>query len=177
MVKNGVFRFTIDFMYRIKEETDKLYYQGVWDPNSKANPLVDRVQPFIGCNSVCMSMLGSLTYMKSALLDDYFQTAEGKLRLGLVLSYTKLDVDNPTLREWSIVVIRNLCSWSADIRKDLGSLEMIGVSDEGHKALDSLGMKDMYLKEIEKLKRKNLDTGVVELDQSNMHVNVHTVDF
>jgi hypothetical protein len=92
-----------------------------------------------------MNLLSTLTYLKSELLDDYLQTPDGKMRLGLVLNYTKLDVDNPTLREWSLVVIRNLCSWSEQIRKDLGSLELIGVSDEGKDALDSMGMRDAYM--------------------------------
>jgi hypothetical protein len=73
------------------------------------------------------------------------------------------------------VVIRNICSWSERIRKDLGSLELIGVSEEGNQALDSMGMKDVYMKEIEKLKRRNEKTGNIELDESNFHI--HTVDF
>ena len=78
-----------------------------------------------------MNLLSTLTYMKSEHLDLYFQSPEGKLRLGLILNHTQLNVDNPTLREWSLVAIRNLCSWSAQIRKDLGDLQFIGVSDEG----------------------------------------------
>ena len=60
------------------------------------------------------------------------------------------------------------------MRKDLGSLEFIGVTEEGKKTLDQLGMRDAYLKEIQKLKRPNLQ-GDLELDPSNFHV--HTVDF
>lgn len=48
------------------------------------------------------------------------------------------------------------------------------MSDEGKEALENLGMKDMYMKEIDKLKRKN-NKGDLELDESNFHV--HTVDF
>jgi hypothetical protein len=64
--------------------------------------------------------------------------------LGLILSNTKLDVDSPTLREWSLIVIRNLCSWSEAIREILRKLELIGISEEGMKALDSLGMREVY---------------------------------
>lgn len=91
------------------------------------------------------------------------------------MNYTKLDVDNPTLREWSLVVIRNLCSWSEKVRTDLGNLQLIGVSDEGKQALDSLGMRDAYLQQINKLKRPNAETGIEEIDTSNIHI--HTVDF
>ena len=62
----------------------------------------------------------------------------------MILANTKLDVDSPTLREWSLIVIRNLCSWSESIREQLRKLELIGVSEEGLKALDSLGMRDLY---------------------------------
>lgn len=62
----------------------------------------------------------------------------------MILANTKLDVDSPTLREWSLIVIRNLCSWSEAIREILRSLELIGISDEGMKALDSLGMRETY---------------------------------
>ncbi len=64
--------------------------------------------------------------------------------MGLILSNTKLDVDSPTLREWSLIVIRNLCSWSEAIREILRKLELIGISEEGMKALDSLGMREVY---------------------------------
>lgn len=62
----------------------------------------------------------------------------------MILSNTKLDVDSPTLREWSLIVIRNLCSWSEAIREILRKLELIGISEEGMKALDSLGMREVY---------------------------------
>lgn len=133
MVKNGIFNLTIQFLYQVKTQTDILQQNGLWEPNQKKNsPLETNEHPFAGCNSVAMNLISSLTYIKSQQLDDYFSSDEGKLRLGLILSYTKLDVDNPTLREWSLVVIRNICSWSERIRKDLGSLELIGVSDEGN---------------------------------------------
>ncbi len=64
--------------------------------------------------------------------------------MGMILSNTKLDVDSPTLREWSLIVIRNLCSWSEAIREILRKLELIGISEEGMKALDSLGMREVY---------------------------------
>ena len=111
-----------------------------------------------------MNLVSSLTYVKSQIVDDYFQTPEGKLRLGLVLNLTKLDVNCPTVREWSLVVIRNLCSWSERIRKDLESLKLIGVSEEGAKTLNEMGMREKYMAEVEKLKRKNLDTGELQID-------------
>jgi len=51
--------------------------------------------------------------------------------LGIILSYAKLDIDNPTLREWSLVFTRNICSWSERVRTLLSKLELIEVSPEG----------------------------------------------
>ena len=93
---------------------------------------------------------------------------QGKLRLGVILSNTKLDVDNPTLREWCLVTIRHLTSWSDRIRLDLKALEFIEVAPEGKKALDDLGMRDVFQKEVDKLKRKN-EKGNLEFDYSNVH--------
>lgn len=95
--------------------------------------------------------------------------------LGIILANTKLDVESPTLREWSLIVIRNLCSWSEGVREILRKLELIGISEEGLKALDSLGMREVYQRQIDKLKRKNTDNEKLELDPSNFHVE--TVDF
>ena len=65
---------------------------------------------------------------------------EGKLRLGMILSYTKMDIDNPMLREWCLVVIRNLTSWSTAIREDLAKLKLIEVDPKGASALKEMGM-------------------------------------
>lgn len=101
-------------------------------------------------------------------------SAEGKLRLGIVLSYTKMDVDNPMLREWCFVTIRNLCSWSTPIREDLKKLELIEVDPKGKDALKDLGMEDVFQKEINKLKRRDKD-GNLKYDYANAHFD--EVDF
>jgi hypothetical protein len=90
-------------------------------------------------------------------VDDFLMSPDGKLRLGLVLSYTKMDVDNPMLREWCLVVIRNVCSWSDRIREDLKKLDLIEVAPAGKAALAELGMQDVFQKEVDKLKRRDKD--------------------
>lgn len=74
LVKNHVFQFAIDFLWAVKEATDDLERQGLWDPSKlKSNPLDEPQQhPFPGCNSIAMNLLSTLTYMKSQQLDDYF---------------------------------------------------------------------------------------------------------
>ena len=82
---------------------------------------------------------------------------EGKLRLGMILSYTKMDIDNPMLREWCLVAIRNLCSWSTAIREDLAKLKLIEVDPKGASALKEMGMQDVFDKEINKIKKRDAD--------------------
>ena len=82
-------------------------------------------------------------------------TDGGKLRLGAILSHTKMDVDNPMLREWCLVCIRNLCSWSDKIREDLSRLQLIEVSDEGKKSMEELGVKELFERELAKLKTRD----------------------
>ena len=77
----------------------------------------------------------SVTYRSSPEVEEYFMSPEGRLRLGTILSYTKLDVDNPTLREWCLMTIRNLCSWSKAIQEDLKKLELIEISPAGKEML------------------------------------------
>ena len=73
----------------------------------------------------------SLTYNKNKITEDFFISPEGKQRFGVVLTNTKLDIENPTLREWCLMVVRNLTSWSEKIRDTLKGLELIEVSPEG----------------------------------------------
>jgi hypothetical protein len=74
LVKNNVFVFAMDFMWAVKEATDELERQGLWDPcKLKSNPLEEPQQhPFPGCNSIVMNLISTLTYMKSQQLEDYF---------------------------------------------------------------------------------------------------------
>lgn len=77
-----------------------------------------------------------------------------------------MDVDAPMLREWCLMVVRNLCSWSEKIRDDLKSLQLIEVSPQGQQALQELGLEEMFRKELAKVTKKN-----------NVSVNIDTVDF
>jgi hypothetical protein len=75
--------------------------------------------------------------------------------LGLVLGYTKMDEDNPTLREWCLLIVRNLCMSSEKIRQELEKLKLVDLGEEGKKALERLGMKEIYDKEMKKLQRRD----------------------
>ena len=77
--------------------------------------------------------------------------------LSLILAYTKQDEDNPTLREWCLMTIRNLCQCSDKIRSRLEKLQAIDIDIEGKKTLERLGMKEVYEKEMKKLMKREGD--------------------
>ena len=60
--------------------------------------------------------------------------------MNLVLSNTKTDAENPTLREWSLLVVRNLCMASEKIKNELSKLKLIDLGEEGKKALEKMGL-------------------------------------
>ena len=96
-------------------------------------------------------------------MEKYFLSEQGFQHLGLILFNTKLDIDNPSLREWSILFVRNITSWSDKVRDNLNKLTMIDGNaphdEESLKNLESLGqpMQEMYHKEREKYKRDEQD--------------------
>ena len=94
-----------------------------------------------------------------------------------------MDVDNPTLREWCLLFIRNITSWSEEIRAKLSKLTMVsdtsGQQDlESLKSFEALGgpMKDMYHKEMDKYKRDEEDQRKLQ-EALRAAENVHVVDF
>lgn len=89
--------------------------------------------------------------------DFWLDEKRGWPYLGLILSHTKLDIDNPTLREWCLLFIRHITSWSNTLRSKLASLTMLDDKNpndlESMKAFDSLGapLQQMYSKEMAKI--------------------------
>ena len=61
--------------------------------------------------------------------------------MGLILANTKLDIDNPTLREWCIFFVRNVTSWSDQIRLKLDNLTLLSGSQDPQsaKSLEAMG--------------------------------------
>lgn len=50
--------------------------------------------------------------------------SRGWPQVGLILANSKLDIDNPTLREWCMLFTRNITAWSEPVRAKLESLTM-----------------------------------------------------
>jgi hypothetical protein len=164
LVEIGALEWTLDLLFQMKKIVDQLEAAKLFNSQqigpseeSKENgPLIDK-HPFAAFNSRIVALACTLTYRRSKVSEDFFMTEDGKLRLGCVLSYTKMDVDAPMLREWCLMVVRNLCSWSDKIRDDLKNLELIEVSPAGQQALAELGLEEVFRKEMEKLMKKDKD--------------------
>ena len=148
------------------------------DEESKEAPALNKLvkHPFAGYMTQLVSLVCSLTYRQNQSVEDFMMTEDGKLRLGAILSHTKMDVDNPMLREWCLVIIRNLCSWSEAIRTDLAKLKLIEVSPEAREQLNQLGVRELFERELSKLKKKDADGNTTETYE-NHNVHFDTVDF
>ena len=67
-----------------------------------------------------VSLVCNLSYKSLDNLEKFWlEETRGWPLLGLILAHTKLDIDNPTLREWCLLLIRHITSWSKPIRDKL----------------------------------------------------------
>jgi hypothetical protein len=117
--------------------------------------------PFAGFIGNAVSLISNLTYLKNDKIEKFWlDDKRGWPILGLIMAHTKLDIDNPTLREWCMLFIRHITSWSEAVRERLKTLTLMDkdgapITDlESAKSFQALGkpMQDMYKKEMEKYK-------------------------
>jgi hypothetical protein len=179
LVDLGALEWCLDLLFQLKKiveqlEEAKLFNSQQAGPSEESKEHHIDKHPFAAFNSRIVALACPLTYRRTVVCENYFQSEAGKLRLGCLLSYTKLDVDAPMLREWCLMVIRNLCSWSDKIRENLKGLELIEVSPAGQQTLAELGLEEMFRKEMEKLMKKDKD-GKSKLEPGS--INFSTVDF
>ena len=76
---------------------------------------------YAGFFSKIAKLLANLTYLQKQAVDDVFM--KNKEYLGLVLGHTRMDENNPTLREWCLMVLRNVCQVSEGVREMLQRLQ------------------------------------------------------
>lgn len=117
-----------------------------------------QVHPFSGLLTSLIGLVANLSHDKDQDLEDYLLSESGWRLVGLVLCHTKLDLDNPCLREWAIVFVRNVTNWSEPIKAKLAQLTLVDGADydpESKAVFDALGdpLKQMYKKEMDKYKR------------------------
>lgn len=92
---------------------------------------------FAGYFSKLAKLVANLTYLqKHAVEDTFFKNKE---YIGLILGHTRMDENNPTLREWCLMVLRNLCQVSEGVREMLEKLKTVDVSQG---TLEELGIKE-----------------------------------
>jgi len=143
-------------MKLLKQTTDILTEHKIFEPEEKFATFSSKARqrhPFGGFLSKIAKLIANLTFTAPETSDLVFR--KQKDYLGIVLSFTKMDEDNPTLREWSLMTIRNLCQASEKIRADLEKLNFVDIDDEGKKALERMGLKEMYDKEMKKLQKRD----------------------
>ena len=155
--QEGLLEQALILMKLLKETTDILIEHKIYEPEEKFATYASKSKqnhPFGGFLSRLAKLISNLTYL-SASSEGPFR--KNKEFLGLVLGYTKMDEDNPTLREWCLLIVRNLCQMSERIKTDLEKMNFIDMDNEGKKTLEKLGLKEMYDKEMKKLQKKEGD--------------------
>jgi len=154
--ENAVLEFSLHFLKQLKDMTDIMIEHKIYEPEEKFAAYSSRTRmkhPFGGFLSKIVKLVANLTYTQQALAEQVFR--KNKDFLGLILSFTKLDEDNPTLREWSLLTVRNLCAASEKIRSELDKMKLVDLDIEGKKALERMGMKEIFDKEMKKLQKRD----------------------
>jgi len=64
------------------------------------------------------------------------------------LSHTRMDEHNPTMREWCLMIIRNMCQTSNGIREILGNMKKADKNDLD--VMEQIGVKQDFLEKAKK---------------------------
>jgi len=94
------------------------------------NPQQSNNLLFKGFLSKLAKLISNLTYLQKKHVERSFLEGTKQHNIGLILSHTRMDDKNPTLREWCLMIIRNMCQVSEGIRKVLEDLKKVEVKDD-----------------------------------------------
>lgn len=99
--------------------------------------------PLSGFLTKSSRLIATLTSVNSPKVEEVFRTKENssKREIGLILTHTKMNLQNPTLREWNIVTIRNICFQSELIRQELQDLEKIDLTEQAKDLVQRYGLE------------------------------------
>ncbi len=64
-----------------------------------------------------------------------------------------MDEDNPTLREWCLMTVRNICQNSEQIRKFIEEMKRVegnGLNSVSRERLEEMGLKEEFMREARK---------------------------
>ena len=64
------------------------------------------------------------------------------------MSHTRMDEHNPTMREWCLMIIRNMCQTSNGIREILGNMKKADKNDLD--VMEQIGVKQDFLEKAKK---------------------------
>lgn len=62
-----------------------------------------------GFLSKLAKLISNLTYLQKKHVDYAILEKSECKYIGVILAHTRMDDRNPTLREWSLMIIRNMC--------------------------------------------------------------------
>ena len=96
---------SVDTMREVKRY--HLEHQGVTDA-AKVLRKEEDTKLFAGFFSKIAKLVANLTYLQKEHVEKVFLHGNTQF-IGLVLSHTRMDEHNPTLREWSLMILRNIC--------------------------------------------------------------------
>lgn len=102
---------------------------------------------FIGVLSKLANLVSNLTYLQREDTESVFLHADMKY-LGVILSHTRMDEHNPTMREWCLMIIRNMCQTSSGIREILQNMKKADKNDLD--VMEQIGVKQDYLDKAKK---------------------------
>jgi hypothetical protein len=76
-----------------------------------------------GFLSLLAKLVSNLTYLQPKHIDAVFLSPGQQHFLGIILMNTRIDDNNPTMREWCLMIIRNMCQASEGVRECLRKLK------------------------------------------------------
>jgi hypothetical protein len=82
-----------------------------------------------------------LTYLQKGDTEAVFLHTDMKY-LGVILSHARMDEHNPTMREWCLMIIRNMCQTSDEIRTILTNMKKADSHDM--EVMERIGIKKEF---------------------------------
>ena len=152
----GILEKTVSLVKLLKDTTDIMIEHKIFEPEEKFATFTSKNRqkhPFGGFLSKLLKLLAAITYNNYQQAEPIF--IKNQELLNVIISFTKADDDNPQMREWSLMTIRNLCQVSDKIRQRLEKMQQLDIDLEGKKTLERLGVREVFEKEKKKLLKRD----------------------
>lgn len=103
----GLLLFTMQLFQTLKTSQETMKEVKSYHGDPKKQPTHESLL-FIGVLSKLANLVSNLTYLQKEETESVFLHTDMKY-LGVILSHTRMDEHNPTMREWCLMIIRNMC--------------------------------------------------------------------